>query len=65
MKHLPNLLKQESGSAATMVHVLLHMYFDPRPEHQSTRPQITERLLPLVLPYIRVFPILTTYLGWD
>ncbi|KAI6119382.1 hypothetical protein EDD16DRAFT_1692684 [Pisolithus croceorrhizus] len=46
MKHLPNLLKQESSSAATLVHVLLRMYFDERPEHQSARPQIAERLLP-------------------
>ncbi|KIJ70020.1 hypothetical protein HYDPIDRAFT_164203 [Hydnomerulius pinastri MD-312] len=49
MKHLPNLLKQESSSAATLVHVLLRMYFDERPEHQTARPQIAERLLPLGL----------------
>lgn len=49
MKHLPNLLKQESSSGATLVHVLLRMYFDERPEHQSARPQIAERLLPLAL----------------
>ncbi|KAG6896931.1 hypothetical protein C0992_005196 [Termitomyces sp. T32_za158] len=48
MKHLPNLLKQESSSAATLVHILLQMYYDPRPEHQAARPQIAERLLPLV-----------------
>ncbi|KZT24537.1 hypothetical protein NEOLEDRAFT_1094323 [Neolentinus lepideus HHB14362 ss-1] len=49
MKHLPNLLKQESSSASTLVHVLLRMYFDPRPDHQAARPQIAERLLPLEL----------------
>lgn len=49
MKHLPNLLKQESSSAATLVHVLLRMYYDPRPEHQAARPQIAERILPFVL----------------
>ncbi|KAG1907240.1 uncharacterized protein F5891DRAFT_362804 [Suillus fuscotomentosus] len=49
MKHLPNLLKQESSSAATLVHILLRMYFDERPEHQNARPQIAERLLPLGL----------------
>ncbi|KAH9954231.1 hypothetical protein BC827DRAFT_1262273 [Russula dissimulans] len=49
MKHLPNLLKQESSSAATLVHILLRMYYDPRPEHQSARPQVAERLLPLGL----------------
>ena len=46
MKHLPNLLKQESSSAATLVHILLRMYYDPRPEHQTARPQVAERLLP-------------------
>jgi brefeldin A-inhibited guanine nucleotide-exchange protein len=46
MKHLPNLLKQESSSAATLVHILSLMYFDPRPEHQAARPQVAERLLP-------------------
>ena len=46
MKHLPNLLKQESSSAATLVHILLRMYYDPRPEHQAARPQVAERLLP-------------------
>ncbi|KII94838.1 hypothetical protein PLICRDRAFT_96881 [Plicaturopsis crispa FD-325 SS-3] len=49
MKHLPNLLKQESSSASTLVHVLLQMYYDPRPDHQAARPQIAERLLPLGL----------------
>ncbi|GLB33776.1 putative sec7 [Lyophyllum shimeji] len=49
MKHLPNLLKQESSSAATLVHVLLRMYYDSRPEHHAARPQIAERLLPLGL----------------
>lgn len=46
MKHLPNLLKQESSSAATLVHILLRLYFDERVEHQSMRSQIAERLLP-------------------
>lgn len=48
MKHLPNLLKQESSSASTLVHVLVRMYYDPRPEHQTARPQIADRLLPFV-----------------
>lgn len=46
MKHLPNLLKQESSSASTLVHVLLRMYYDPRPDHQAARPQVADRLLP-------------------
>ncbi|KAJ7781264.1 hypothetical protein B0H16DRAFT_1497677 [Mycena metata] len=49
MKHLPNLLKQESSSASTLVHILLRMYYDSRPEHQAARPQIAERLMPLGL----------------
>jgi brefeldin A-inhibited guanine nucleotide-exchange protein len=49
MKHLPNLLKQESSSAATLVHILLRMYYDPRQEHQAARPQVAERLLPYVV----------------
>ncbi|KAH9844154.1 uncharacterized protein C8Q71DRAFT_819716 [Rhodofomes roseus] len=49
MKHLPNLLKQESSSASTLVHVLLRMYYDPRPEHQTARPQVMDRLMPLGL----------------
>lgn len=49
MKHLPNLLKQESSSAATLVHVLLRMYYDPRPDHQAARLQIAERLMPFVI----------------
>jgi len=49
MKHLPNLLKQESSSAATLVHILLRLYFDERVEHQSMRSQVAERLLPLCL----------------
>ena len=48
MKHLPNLLKQESSSAATLVHILLRMYYDPRQEHQTARPQVADRLLPYV-----------------
>ncbi|KAH0587527.1 hypothetical protein H2248_006309 [Termitomyces sp. 'cryptogamus'] len=55
MKHLPNLLKQESSSAATLVHILLQMYYDPRPEHQAARPQIAERLLPLGLGVLQDF----------
>ena len=46
MKHLPNLLKQESSSAATLVHVLLRMYYDTRSEHEAARPQIAKQLMP-------------------
>lgn len=54
MKHLPNLLKQESSSAATLVHVLLRMYYDNRPEHQAARPQIAERLMPFVVSFVKI-----------
>ncbi|KAF8918488.1 hypothetical protein CPB85DRAFT_1430659 [Mucidula mucida] len=53
MKHLPNLLKQESSSAATLVHVLLRMYYDPRPGHQNAREDVTGRLMPLALDVIK------------
>jgi len=55
MKHLPNLLKQESSSAATLVHILLRMYHDLRPEHQAARAQIAERLIPLGIGVLRDF----------
>ncbi|KAI0774114.1 Sec7-domain-containing protein [Fomes fomentarius] len=55
MKHLPNLLKQESSSASTLVHVLLRMYYDPRPEHQAARPQVADRLMPLGLGVLHDF----------
>ncbi|CAK5275581.1 unnamed protein product [Mycena citricolor] len=53
MKHLPNLLKQESSSASTLVHVLLRMYYDGRPGHLAARPQIADRLMPLSLTVLR------------
>ncbi|KAF5393632.1 hypothetical protein D9757_000052 [Collybiopsis confluens] len=60
MKHLPNLLKQESSSASTLVHVLLRMYFDPRPAHQTARSQIADRFLPLSLTVIEDYNKLRT-----
>jgi len=56
MKHLPNLLKQESSSAATLVHVLLRMYYDNRLEHEAARPQIAKQLMPLVSSHFIGFP---------
>jgi brefeldin A-inhibited guanine nucleotide-exchange protein len=46
MKQLPNLLKQESSSAATLINVLLRMYRDPRDAHRATRSGVLERLVP-------------------
>lgn len=46
MKQLPNLLKQESSSAATLVTVLLRLYTDDRPDHVSKRGQVVESFTP-------------------
>ncbi len=47
MKQLPNLLKQESSSAATLVAVLVKMHEDDRTTHKAARPAIRQRLVPL------------------
>jgi brefeldin A-inhibited guanine nucleotide-exchange protein len=52
MKHLPNLLKQETSSAETLVSVLLRMYCDPRPQHLTLRPQVADKFLPYVAFFI-------------
>lgn len=46
MKQLPNLLKQESSSAATLVNVLLRMYSDTRPDHVAKRQETIQAFLP-------------------
>jgi len=55
MKHLPNLLKQESSSAATLVNVLSRMYYDQRPQYVELHIQIGERLVPLGLGAVQDF----------
>ncbi|KAI5122163.1 hypothetical protein M0805_007062 [Coniferiporia weirii] len=55
MKHLPNLLKQETSSADTLVTVLCRMYYDPRPKHLALRPQVADKFLPLGLGVISDF----------
>jgi len=47
MKQLPNLLKQESSSAATLVRVLVRMHADPRQGHRNLRKEVRKRLVPL------------------
>lgn len=47
MKQLPNLLKQESSSAATLVHILVRMHADSRADHVVLQSQIREKLVPL------------------
>lgn len=46
MKQPPNLLKQESGSAATYVHILFRMYHDEREERKSSRAETEAALIP-------------------
>jgi brefeldin A-inhibited guanine nucleotide-exchange protein len=49
MKQPPNLLKQESGSASTYVHILFRMYHDEREERQSSRAETEAALIPYVI----------------
>ncbi|KAG8732664.1 guanine nucleotide exchange protein for ADP-robosylation factor [Ceratobasidium sp. 423] len=60
MKHLPNLLKQESSSAACLINVSLRMYYDKRPEYQAQHAQVADRLMPLGLQIIEDFNGLRT-----
>ncbi|EPE10925.1 guanyl-nucleotide exchange factor [Ophiostoma piceae UAMH 11346] len=47
MKQPPNLLKQESGSAATYVAILFKMYADQSEERQAKRADVESALVPL------------------
>lgn len=47
MKQLPNLLKQESSSAATLINVLVRLHGDTRWSHRSLRAQVRGTLVPL------------------
>ena len=51
MKQPPNLLKQESGSAATYVNILFRMYHDEREERRNNRAETEEALVPLVFTF--------------
>lgn len=55
MKQPPNLLKQESGSAATYVSILLRMYHDEDEERKSNRADTEAALVPLCADIIRGF----------
>lgn len=55
MKQPPNLLKQESGSAATYVNILLRMYHDDGEERKKNRAGIEAALVPLCADIIRGF----------
>ncbi|CAK7565769.1 MAG: guanine nucleotide exchange protein for ADP-robosylation factor [Sporothrix epigloea] len=47
MKQPPNLLKQESGSAATYVSILFKMFADQAEERQARRADVESALVPL------------------
>ncbi|OAX85339.1 hypothetical protein ACJ72_00268 [Emergomyces africanus] len=53
MKQPPNLLKQESGSAATYVNILFRMYHDEGDERKSNRAETEAALIPLCADIIR------------
>lgn len=55
MKQPPNLLKQESGSAATYVSILLRMYHDESEERKRNRNAIEAALIPLCADIIRSY----------
>lgn len=55
MKQLPNLLRQESSSAATLVNVLLRMYADERIDHIEKRAGVVEVFAPFVTFHIIIF----------
>jgi brefeldin A-inhibited guanine nucleotide-exchange protein len=55
MKQPPNLLKQESGSAATYVSILLRMYHDEGEERKRNRTDTEAALVPLCTDIIRGF----------
>jgi brefeldin A-inhibited guanine nucleotide-exchange protein len=64
MKQPPNLLKQESGSAATYVNILFRMYQDERDERKSSRAETEAALIPYVKTSPLVFGIwLTIFLS--
>ncbi|TQS37726.1 hypothetical protein Golomagni_01789 [Golovinomyces magnicellulatus] len=58
MKQPPNLLKQESGSAATYVSILLRMFHDEGEERKRNRDDTESALVPLCVDIIRVFTLL-------
>ncbi|KAI4150202.1 MAG: hypothetical protein L6R39_002323 [Caloplaca ligustica] len=55
MKQPPNLLKQESGSAATYIAILLRMYHDEGEERRQSRGATETALIPLCADIIRGF----------
>ncbi|KKA31083.1 hypothetical protein TD95_001792 [Thielaviopsis punctulata] len=58
MRQPPNLLKQESGSAATYISILFRMYADNAPERAKNRKDIEAALMPLCKDIIRGYILL-------
>lgn len=54
MKSPPNLLKQESGSAATYVNILVRMYHDEGEERKKSRSETEAALIPFVAPIVHL-----------
>ncbi|EMR67249.1 putative guanyl-nucleotide exchange factor protein [Eutypa lata UCREL1] len=53
MKQPPNLLKQESGSAATYIQILFRMFADTSPGRAESRPEVERALVPLCKDVVR------------
>lgn len=53
MKQPPNLLKQESGAAATYIQILFRMFADTSPSRAESRPEVEKALVPLCKDVIR------------
>ncbi|KAI0481990.1 Sec7-domain-containing protein [Xylariaceae sp. FL0804] len=53
MKQPPNLLKQESGSAATFIQILFRMFGDASPSRADSRPEVERALVPLCQDIVR------------
>lgn len=58
MKQPPNLLKQESGSAATYVAILFRMFGDTDPRRSESKTDVENALVPLCKSIIRSYVML-------
>ncbi|KAF3926043.1 hypothetical protein ABW20_dc0108730 [Dactylellina cionopaga] len=58
MKQPPNLLKQESTSAATYISILFRMFSDDKSERRESRRDVEEALVPLCIDIIHGYVIL-------
>lgn len=64
MKQPPNLLKQESGSAATYISILVRMYHDDGEERKRSRAETEAALIPLVTLYPLLEDALNIMIGF-